>query len=208
MMDYPQQPVFRRNKVGVKDGDELARRRLQPFRQRSGLEPFSVIAVVIGDGVAPPGVFTHEARAHDLGLVSRIVEHLDFQELPRVVDASDSLEQPLDHVALVIHRQLDGDARQALESLPRLGKVAAVLEVETSQIVAMHAINRKDDQNGKVRNQDREVRLRPGIADDHIDQFHIGIWCEPRPVGVGIANCRRQPDPAQAGRQSFKPGHG
>ena len=147
-----------RNKVGVKDGDELARRRLQPFRQRSSLEPFPVIAVVIGDGVARPGVFTHEARAHDLGLVSRIVEHLDFQELPRVVDASDSLEQPLDHVALVIHRQLDGDARQALESLPRLGEFAAVLEIQISQIVAMDAINRKDDQNGKVRNQDREVK--------------------------------------------------
>ena len=147
-----------RNEVGVKDGDELARRRLQPFRQRSGLEPFSVIAVVIGDGVARPGVFTHEARAHDFGLVSRIVEHLDFQELPRVVDASDSLEQPLDHVALVIHRQLDGDARQAVESPSRLGKVAAVLEVEISQIVAMHAINRKDDQNGKVRNQNGKVK--------------------------------------------------
>ena len=118
-----------RNKVGVKDGDELARRGLQPFRQRSGLEPFSVTAVVVGDGVAGPGVFTDEARADDLRLVVRIVEHLDFQELPRVVDVGGGLEQPLDHVALVIHRQLDGDARQALESLPRLGELATVLEV-------------------------------------------------------------------------------
>ena len=55
--------------------------------------------------------------------------------------------------------------------------------------------------------QDREVGLGAGIADDEVDQLHVGVGREPAAVGVGIADGRRQPDPAQTRRERLQPRH-
>ena len=53
--------------------------------------------------------------------------------------------------------------------------------------------------------QDRQVGLGAGIADDEVDQIHVGIGREPRAVGVGVADRRRQPDPAKPRRERLQP---
>ena len=45
-------------------------------------------------------------------LVGRVVEHLDLEQLARVVDAADRVDQPIGDVHLVVERQLDRDDRQ------------------------------------------------------------------------------------------------
>ena len=43
-------------------------------------------------------------------LVGRVVEHLDFEQLARIVDLADRVDQPVRDVHLVVERQLDRDA--------------------------------------------------------------------------------------------------
>jgi hypothetical protein len=78
-MDHLAQDGGRRHEVSVEDGDELAGRFLQTFRQRSGLETLTVPAVVIGDDVPGVRVFTYQTRGHQARLVGGIVEYLDFE---------------------------------------------------------------------------------------------------------------------------------
>ena len=52
MVHHLHQPVFRRNKVRVEDGDELALGRLQSLLQRAGFVSFAIGAMDIDDGMA------------------------------------------------------------------------------------------------------------------------------------------------------------
>ena len=91
VMDGAHQEIFRRNEVGVEDGDELALRRLQPFLQRARLEAFAIGAMVIGDRIAQRGIALDQALRDDLdGLVGRIVEHLDIELLARILQLADA----------------------------------------------------------------------------------------------------------------------
>jgi (p)ppGpp synthase/HD superfamily hydrolase len=58
------------------------------------------------------------------------------------------------------------------------------------------------------RDQDREVGLGAGIADHEVDELHVGVRREPRAIGVGVADCRRQADTPQARRELLQPRHG
>ena len=114
-MDGAQQKIFRRSEVGVEDGDELALRRLHPFRQRARLEAGAIGAVMVADGIAQRRIALDQSASDVDGLVGRIVEHLDVQLFPRIFQLADRLQQPLDHILLVENRQLHGYPRQVLE---------------------------------------------------------------------------------------------
>ena len=83
---------------------------------------------------------------------------MDLQELPRIVNASDGFEQALHNIALVENGQLDGDRRQLFELLQRTGRVLLVLQVSVGQQITVDAVNRKDNKNRKVRDQNREIK--------------------------------------------------
>src|SRR5947209_20171731 len=53
--------------------------------------------------------------------------------------------------------------------------------------------------------EDRKVRLGAWIADHEVDLLHVGVWREPRAVGVGIADRRREPDAAKPRRELLQP---
>ena len=148
----------RRREVGVKDGDEFARGALHALGERARLEALAMGAVMIGDGMAGARVFTDQARADDARLVRRVVEHLNFQPVAGVFDARHRFQQALHHVSLVVNRELDGNARQCLELPLGLRRLAAILHVEINQTIAMNAVDRKDDQDGEIRNQDGKVK--------------------------------------------------
>ena len=66
---------------------------------------------------SPVGSQTADGALGDAArLVGRIVQHLNLEQLARVVDARDRLDQPVRHVHLVVERQLDGDRRAAATS--------------------------------------------------------------------------------------------
>ena len=115
VMDALQQKIGRRNKIGVKDGNEFALRRFQSFRQSARLEALTIVAVQVGDWISQGGVAFHQ-KASDLhGFVGRVVEQLDVELFSRIVEPADGVEQPVHHILLVKDRQLHGDARQVVE---------------------------------------------------------------------------------------------
>ena len=56
-------------------------------------------------------------------IVGRIVQYLDLEQMPRIIDLAGLFDQPLDHVLLVIQRKLNGHARQLLEFLRSLRRI-------------------------------------------------------------------------------------
>ena len=74
-------------------------------------------------GVAADGELGDAAR-----LVGRVVEHLDFEQVARIVDAADRVDQPVGDVHLVVERQLNRDDRQRIERAgPALGSLSRFL---------------------------------------------------------------------------------
>jgi hypothetical protein len=100
----PREEIGRRQEVGVEDGDELASRDLEAGFERAGFEAAAIRAVVVLDVdalrcEAPDGELGDAA-----GLVRRVVEHLDLEQLARVLDTADSVDEPVGHVHLVVQR--------------------------------------------------------------------------------------------------------
>jgi hypothetical protein len=46
------------------------------------------------------------------GIVSGVVEELNFQPVTRVIKRANSLKEPANHIALIVNRQLNGDLRE------------------------------------------------------------------------------------------------
>ena len=163
-MDHLHQPVGRRHKIGVEDGDELAARHLQARIERSGLEAMPVGAMDVHDRMAQRRIALHNAAATSRRLVGRVVQHLDLQLVVRIIHGADGLHQAVDHELLVEDGQLHRDPRQFIEVPGRVGIVVLpVLEVEVAQRVAMNAIDRQDDHDGKVGEQQRRVERVPVV---------------------------------------------
>src|SRR6266571_4464002 len=71
--------VGRGDEVGVENRDVVAARRLQSRIERAGLESDAVRAVVVLDVDSLRGISPDRELGNALGLVRRIVEHLDFE---------------------------------------------------------------------------------------------------------------------------------
>ena len=74
---------------------------------------------MIGDVDARAALRRTACSATLLRLVGRVVEDLDFEQLPRIVDLADGVDQPIGHVHLVVDRELDRDAGSALQRARR-----------------------------------------------------------------------------------------
>ena len=91
-------------------------------------------------------------------VVGRIVEHLNLQQSLGILDLGDLVDQPLDNIALVINRKLDGDRWQLLEANRRMiDRVLPMLEIGANDVVAMQAVDGENRQDREVRDQQRPV---------------------------------------------------
>ncbi len=140
-MHGARQKIARRNKIGVEDGDQLAGRGLHAFLQCARLEPGAIVAVQILDGHSGGLIFADQRFGERMRVVGGIVQHLDLQQLARVLHLAGLFDQPLHHVALVIQRKLDGHARKRGPALHRFRRqVAAVLPVLPDHLEAVAAV--------------------------------------------------------------------
>ena len=153
--DEPLQGAGRGNEVGVEDGDEFTARLLKPRGERPGLVALAIRAAVIGDGNARRRQAFDQPRGYLARLVRRIVQHLNLQPVAWVIELRRRFEQPLDHVALV--GQLHRHPREFFKAARWPRRVALVADINPGQGVTVQAVNRKDDEDGKVRNQNRKV---------------------------------------------------
>ncbi len=104
----------RGDEVRVEYRKELTLGLFESFPQRARLVALPVLPVYIYD--IDPGLSEAVyAPARDLDcLISRVIEHLYLEQLPRVVDFADRGNEPLDHIHLVIYRELYRNGREVL----------------------------------------------------------------------------------------------
>ena len=142
--------IGQRQEVGVEDGHELTARDLQARFERPGLVPGPIRPVKILDVHAlrrptPDGELGDAPR-----FVGRVVQHLDFQEIGRILDAAHGVDEPVGHVHLVVERELDGHDWQWREGRARHGLLVLVPHVEVHEVIAVPPVNCQNDQDKKV----------------------------------------------------------
>ena len=87
--------------------DVAAARHLQPGFERAGLVPGAIGAMEVLD-VDALRRMPADRQFRDLaGFVGRVVQHLNFEQLARVIEAADGLDEPVGDVHLVVDRELD-----------------------------------------------------------------------------------------------------
>ncbi len=101
-----------RDEIGIQHEEELARRPAKPVREGSSLVAHSgrPADVLEPDPSPAPtrGAYSRDRRR----LIRRIVEELDVQQMPRIVQLTGGVDQTLDDVGLVVYGQLNRDPRQ------------------------------------------------------------------------------------------------
>ncbi len=151
------QKIGGRNKIRVENRDELSGRRFQSFLQRTGLESFAIVAVDVEDGKAEGAVALDALAGDELRLVGRIVENLNFEAVARVIELRDGLDEALDHVALVVDRELHRDPRPLRDFRRRSGNILAMLEEVVDEDVAMNSVHRQNHHHQEIRQHDGEI---------------------------------------------------
>jgi len=105
----PAQEIGAGQEVGVEDGQQLTPGAGGARLQGAGLEAGALPAVQVVDVQAPAAVVGHPLGDDLRRLIVGVVQHLDLQAVPGVVQAADGIDEPPGHVHLVVQWQLDGD---------------------------------------------------------------------------------------------------
>jgi len=175
-MDHLHDPLRRRYKVRVEDGDKLSLRHVEPLVQGSSFITVSIAPVKVHDGLRghwihsakPSSVALDDLSSHLSRLVGRIVEDLNLEPVPRILQPAHRLYQPVDDELLVEDGQLNRDEwKLALGKLHRrLAPFRCFLlvpEVEPHQLIPVNSIERQDDHDDEVRNQYRCIEGIPPV---------------------------------------------
>ncbi len=158
--------VHGRHEVGVEDQHQLALGQRQAVVQGAGLVAGAIAAVHVMD-VEALGSVALDCIARDLHrLVGGVVEHLDLEQLARIADARDGVEQALDHVHLVVERELHGHAWQPRGQGHRHGTPITMAIVEEQHDVPVHAHDRQDHQCQEIKTEQRSFSGTHGVADN------------------------------------------
>ncbi len=158
MVNRSAKEVGRRHEVGVEHRDELAAGRVHCRSQRTGLESLPVRAMHVLDVEPPLGQPAAAPSGQGRSLVGRVVQDLDLQSIPRIVEAAGGLDHALDHGRLVEHRQLDRDRRKAAKlvgSRAIRGQVA-IPQIDEHDPVAVGPVDAKHQDHRRVIRQQWE----------------------------------------------------
>ena len=94
----------------------------------------------------------HNFSCHNLGrFVVRIVEHLDFKFVQRIIESGDGIKQSLGDVHFVVQRQLHRHARQNLEVTGGNDFLLPVLVIEENHQIPVQAITRQPRQYCEIK---------------------------------------------------------
>jgi hypothetical protein len=112
-------------------------------------------------------VAPHRAVRHARGFVGRIVQDLDFEQLARIVEPADGVDQPIRDVHLVVDGQLDGDGRKDREGSGGHGLPILVLHVEVDQVIPVPPVHGENDEDEKVSREDQRFKGRHAAGNTH-----------------------------------------
>jgi hypothetical protein len=129
--------------------------------QRSRLEADAVAAVQMLDPEASLEEPPYDLSNNRGSLVVGVVEHLDLQPIPWIVEAAYGADESLGDIHFVEERQLDGDQRPGVGVLRRSGKVPPCAIVEHQQMNPVAAVQGQDPEDKVV---DKEHYLRSELG--------------------------------------------
>ena len=158
----PVEKVLGRDEVRIEDGDELALGDLHAGLERASLVACAIGSMDVGDvdalrRIAPHGLFGHAPR-----FVGRIVEDLDLEQLARILQSTDGVDETIRHVHLVVDRELDRDRRELVHRSRRDRLLPLVLHVQVHEVVPVPTVHSKNDKNEEIRPENQ--RFRSGHA--------------------------------------------
>ncbi len=130
--------------IRVEDGQKLGPGLRQTGSQCAGLEAAALDAMQHPHIHPTRSVIGRASLGQGCGVVGRIVQHLDFQPIARIIQGGRRIHQALDHMALVENRQLDRHRRPvAAGHIGRRRLVGAVAQIQERQDERLHAIKRQ-----------------------------------------------------------------
>ena len=115
----PAQKIGAGHKIGVEQGNESALRQRQPILQGARLVSFPVRTAKMYDPHAPGRSGRNTTGNKARRIVRRIVEHLYFEPISRIIELRTGVEQPFDDKRFVENRQLDRDERPGERRIAR-----------------------------------------------------------------------------------------
>ena len=164
------QKVSRGSEIRVENGDQFAVGVRQSGLERAGLVPDSILAAAVFDRMPRVPQLLRFAQGESMRLVGRVVERLDLQQLPRVIDPAGGFQQLLDNEALVVNRQLHRDPGQPAEAPRGLRhRGAAMPVIEKDQVVAVQAVQAQHRHEREIQTDRRRIRR------DHVRYAWIGF---------------------------------
>ena len=148
--------VVRNHEVRVEERDVLGRRVPQPVLERAALVTLAISAVDMRDVEALRAVAIDEAARELDGVVGGIVEELDREQLARIVELGRRAKEPGEHIALVVDRELQDDARKLVvrERERMIAPATTVAAVERDEDIAIQADQRQQQKRDAIDDED------------------------------------------------------
>src|SRR2546423_2032779 len=156
-LDSSLQEVWLRNKIGIKNADELTFSRCQPSRQGSGFEAGTIFAMNQGNVEAPLPQLLGTGGGNLPCVIGGIVQHLDLQQVPRVIEFADGAQQSLNHVHFIEDRQLHRHFWQLIEPAGGLETAIPVLQKQVNNEITVNAIGGQPEEHTEVTNGPDQV---------------------------------------------------
>src|ERR1700683_1898571 len=151
------QKIRGRNKIRIEDGHKFTGRRFQAFLQRTGFIAFAVVAMDVTNGHSEGPVAFYTVAGDLAGLVGRIVENLNLEQLARIVELRNGFDKPFDDVAFVINGELNGDFGPGSYLRRRPRNVLSIFIIVVNQGVAVNAVGSQNDHYEKIRQHDCKI---------------------------------------------------
>src|SRR5215475_1261508 len=132
------QEIRRGNKVRVKDSQKFSSSSLHSFPECPCFKTMPVISPDVNYRQALLSIARSKGMRNFRGIVSGVVEELNFQPVARVIKRANSLKEPANHIALIVDRELNGDLRRVV--VPggsiEISETTAVLDQSFSTVAA------------------------------------------------------------------------
>src|SRR6266849_8674383 len=146
-----------RDKIGVENTDKIAFGKLESCGESTRFEASAINAMDELDIETAPAQFVRAGRSQFPSIIGRIIQHLNLEKLPRVVQFADGAKQTLDHVNFVKDWQLHRHLRQLFKSPGRDEFMVPVFEKQVDNEIALDAVGRNSNQ--QARGADRPTNV-------------------------------------------------
>src|SRR5690606_11174107 len=124
----PVKKIWRRLEISVKDGHKLSSRRRHALAQRPRLIPFAVRAVQQSNIDSLVAVVGNQRLCPRRGVICGVVQNLNFQALPGILQVCRAVDEAVDDKLLMIEGQLNSYRWQGRGGIRRRRRITALVQ--------------------------------------------------------------------------------